>query len=377
MKIAIVHSFYSSKSPSGENRVVQLQVSALQRAGHEVALLSVRTDELGGSVLYSFASAMRVATGRGRSPIELIKAFAPDVVHVHNLFPNYGTAWLRDVSAPVVATLHNFRPLCAAGILARNGQDCVECPTLGSHRSIINRCYRGSAAATLPLAIATRGGGSRNGVLANADALVCLAPRSRDTYARFGPQLSEKIHVVPNFSPDPGVPSELDPESPWVFVGRLTEEKGILELAKSWPSDRSLVIVGSGPLGVQVKAACEGKRVRLTGQLSADEVQTVLRASRAMVFPSTWREGAPAMTYVESLAAGRPALALGGNAVSDDIESGHSGLVIPSLRELYGSLEELDANLKAFSVRARQRFQSEFSESVWLSRIQETYKSVQ
>ena len=46
MKIAVVHSFYSTRQPSGENVVVQLQARALQEAGHEVSLIAAQTDRL-------------------------------------------------------------------------------------------------------------------------------------------------------------------------------------------------------------------------------------------------------------------------------------------------------------------------------------------
>jgi hypothetical protein len=46
VRIAMVHSFYSSSQPSGENTVVLNEVDALRRAGHEVALFAAHTDEL-------------------------------------------------------------------------------------------------------------------------------------------------------------------------------------------------------------------------------------------------------------------------------------------------------------------------------------------
>jgi hypothetical protein len=84
----MVHSFYSSAQPSGENTVVLNEVDALRRAGHEVALFAAHTDELEGEVFYKLRSGMRVATGYGRNPLKAINDFSPDVVHVHNLFPN-------------------------------------------------------------------------------------------------------------------------------------------------------------------------------------------------------------------------------------------------------------------------------------------------
>ena len=87
IRIAMVHSFYSSAQPSGENTVVLNEVDALRRAGHEVALFAAHTDELEGEVFYKLRAGLRVATGYGRNPLKAIRDFSPDVVHVHNLFP--------------------------------------------------------------------------------------------------------------------------------------------------------------------------------------------------------------------------------------------------------------------------------------------------
>ena len=47
MRIAVVHSFYRSDSPSGENQVVAQQVELLREAGHDVLLVARSSDELG------------------------------------------------------------------------------------------------------------------------------------------------------------------------------------------------------------------------------------------------------------------------------------------------------------------------------------------
>ena len=44
MRIAVVHSYYSNRQPSGENVVVDLQVGALRRAGHEVHVVARAAD---------------------------------------------------------------------------------------------------------------------------------------------------------------------------------------------------------------------------------------------------------------------------------------------------------------------------------------------
>ena len=119
MKIAVVHSFYSSTNPSGENLVVDAQVAALRQAGHDVLLIARHTDEEEHRPTYPLRAALSVATGFGASPVRALEQFSPDVVNLHNWFPNFGTRWLKSLKFPSVVTLHNFRTLCPIGTLYR------------------------------------------------------------------------------------------------------------------------------------------------------------------------------------------------------------------------------------------------------------------
>jgi len=87
MRIAVVGSFCSASQPSGENNVVQVQIMALREAGHEALSIRQDTDELQGG-LFALKTGIDVALGTGRAPTPVLRDFKPDIVHVHNLFPN-------------------------------------------------------------------------------------------------------------------------------------------------------------------------------------------------------------------------------------------------------------------------------------------------
>lgn len=121
LRICFIHSYYSADSPSGENQVVDNQISLLREQGHEVEIISLQTDILREEKGYKAKTALNVSFGTGPDPMHLIRRLNPDLVHVHNLFPNWGTHWLSQSEFPLVSTIHNFRPICAAGTLYRNG----------------------------------------------------------------------------------------------------------------------------------------------------------------------------------------------------------------------------------------------------------------
>ena len=87
----------------------------------------------------------------------MLRGYRPDVVHVHNTFPLISAAVLyacRDASVPVVATMHNYRLVCASGNLLRQGAVCHDCLHRLPVRGLVHGCYRGSRAATAPLVVA-------------------------------------------------------------------------------------------------------------------------------------------------------------------------------------------------------------------------------
>jgi hypothetical protein len=179
LRIAVVHSFYSSRQPSGENIVVDLQVDALRRAGHSVEVIARSTDELEQAASYPLRAGWRAATGLGDSPLAEVRAFSPDIVHVHNLFPNLGRRWAKHVGAPVVATLHNYRPICPGSTLFRDGHACTLCPDSGSaHHAVRYSCFKDSRAQTLPVALGTRF--ADDPLLAHADRIITLNDSMRD-----------------------------------------------------------------------------------------------------------------------------------------------------------------------------------------------------
>lgn len=376
MKIAIVHSFYRS-GPSGENLAVQMQANALAEAGHEVQVISRSTDDFINHPWYSLASGLTVATGLGPSPLPEINGFDPDIVHVHNLFPNWGDHWLEKLNKPLVATFHNFRPFCAAGTLNLNGAFCDRCPTQGSFNAVKNSCYGDSHLRSVPLAIATRKR-TGNALLERADQLIFLSPLARDTYAKYaGESISSRSVIVPNFVNPPEPASarpDLTPNS-WIFVGRLSKEKGVLPLIEHWPTSEKLEIVGDGPQKQEIENAIRGRaNITFSGPLNNFQVLDALRRSKGLVFPSVCLESAPSLVYLEALSIGVPVVALAGNAVAEDIGASNTGVVFDSLERLPEALKEAELSRETLVLEGRERFSARFSVESWIQSISETYE---
>ena len=371
MRIGLVHSFYSSRQPSGENLVVMAQLEALRGAGHTVQLFERRTDDVENQSLYAQRSAFGVATGIGSDPSAPLHRFEPDIVHVHNLFPNFGTRWLTRWEGPMVATLHNFRTVCAAGTLFRDGEHCRLCLDHSSAESIRHRCYRDSILATLPLAIATRRG-PRHALLRRADALVCLSARARGIFESAGVR-SDRLHTIPNFSIPVDLPNGVRSDR-WLYVGRLSPEKGIVRLLEGWPADVPLTVVGDGPSAPEVRRLAHNE-VRFIGELDHASVRALMSNSRGLVFPSLWAEGLPTV-YLEALAAGLPVLAFSGSSVADLVIEQKTGLTVDWGSSLEEALSDSVKTFEGLSEHCRSMFDLHYSAELWVKRMTAVYRSL-
>jgi glycosyltransferase involved in cell wall biosynthesis len=378
MRVALVHSFYSDSAPSGENIAVELQLAALRRHGFEVSLVGIRTDDLSAEPAYQLRTAVNVVADTGPSPADALTEFAPDVVHVHNLFPNFSRRWLARWPGPIVATLHNYRAVCSAGTLSRAGGPCRECIDHGnSLPALRHACYRGSRAATLPVAARTWRGLSGDPLIRRADRLLFLAPRSLDYYRSAGLDPS-RAEIVPNFvetNPD----SERDrtePTKPWLIAARLSPEKGITDVLRAWPAGVSLDVYGNGPLQAEVEALATGS-VTYHGPTDRQALLARLPASRGLVFSSHFGEGLPTI-YLEALAAGIPVLATPGNSAADDVARCDSGVVLDdwSPAGFTAGIDIIDSSWANYAAAARERFEAMYSEQSWLRSMERVYDDV-
>lgn len=363
MRIALVHSYYSSRVPSGENSVVDAQVDVLRASGHEVRVLAQSTDQRLRRRSYPVEAALTAATGFGPSPLDELHEFAPDVLHVHNLFPNFGRRWLRTWKGPLVATLHNYRPLCPAATLFRDGGVCTDCPNSGSTRPAVrHRCFHRSSLATVPVALGTRF--ANDPVLQRADVLTTLSSGMSEVYAEHGVP-AEKLVVLDNFVADaPAGPGG----DHWLFAGRIERDKGLHPLIERWPAGHRLVVAGaedeSDPLP-------RHPDVELLGRVPHDELIDLMGRSIGLVFPSVWLEGL-ALVCLEALSVGTPVLTF------DDIPAGRSvselGVGLAGGRtDLPALLQRATESFPALRDHCRGVHAARFTPAAWLRDVEAIY----
>jgi len=327
MRILISHDYYQQSG--GEDRSFEGEAALLQERGHEIVRFTMHNDDINRmsrcrlvrSTFWNSEVYNRLAA--------LVRSHRIEVAHFHNTFPLISPsayAAARSGGAAVVQTLHNFRLLCLNALLYRNGNICEQCLTRAVKLpGVLRRCYRqslpGSGVVAMLLAVHQSLGTWNRAI----DSYVAPSTFARRMLIRGGmPQ--EKIDVVPNSLPfDPGAGSGAGGYA--VFVGRLSQEKGLGTLLAAWRGHSRLPplkIIGDGPLAPVVRNACTAGRIEWLGRRAADEVYRIMGNAAAVIFPSECYETFGRVA-VEAFAVGTPVIASDRGAMAELIAHGRTG----------------------------------------------------
>ncbi|RSM50113.1 glycosyl transferase [Amycolatopsis balhimycina DSM 5908] len=385
MKVLVVHNRYRSEQPSGENNVVDAEVTLLAEGGHKVSLFERRSDDIAAMPLPRKAAVPLMVPWNPAVRKELaarLRASRPDVVHIHNTFPLLSpsvVAACADVGVPAVATLHNYTMVCPPGTLHRDGRICTECVGGSPLPAVKHGCYRGSSAATVPMAASMVA--NRRRWWTGVSRFFCISAAQRDLLVSAG-MPGKRMAVKHNFVTDPGV-RRTGNGSHVLFLGRITEEKGVGLLMRAW--DRlggalgvPLVIAGTGPMQDEVATWATGRSdVSYVGLRNKAECRALTADAVAVVAPSTWLE-AFGLVVVEAMAAGVPTVAAAHGAFPELVDDGATGLLhVPNdaasladrLRAVVG-----DRN-REMGDAARVRYEKDFTPAVGLDRLVAGYEA--
>jgi glycosyltransferase involved in cell wall biosynthesis len=297
---------------------------------------------------------------------------------VHNLFPRITPVALRaarSAGAAVVVTLHNYRLMCLPATLLRGGSVCEDCIGHMPWRGVVHRCYRDSTlgSAALALSLSLHG---RMRAFDEVTRFLAVSDFVRRKHIEAGIP-PDRIVVKANFTWP--VEGRRDAGEYFLFLGRLSPEKGVDTLLRAWRLgglSEPLLVVGDGPEEAALRRAAPSA-VRFAGQVASREVPGILARARALVAPSRWYEAAP-RSIIEAYAAGVPVLASDFGALSDLVTAGVSGLLVAP-EDAGGWVEAVrqladDERSERLGVGARRRWSEHFSPEQGLLGLEDAYR---
>lgn len=138
------------------------------------------------------------------------------------------------------------------------------------------------------------------------------------------------------------------------------------------------VIAGDGPARawLEAKASAEGlgTRVHFTGWQSAGQIETLYQRSRAVVFPSTWKEPF-GLVGIEAMAHGKPVVAFDVGGVGEWLEHERTGVLlargdVSAMSDAIESLCRDQALAARLGAAGRERAQRDFGEGLHVERLE-------
>jgi glycosyltransferase involved in cell wall biosynthesis len=328
-------------------------------------------------LLYSRHAADRLAA--------LIDHRRPDLAHLHNIYHQLSPAILPLLARhgiPVVMTLHDLKLACPNYKMRTNGEICERCKNGRYYHAVLHRCVRGSVAASTLCALelfAHRWSGLYEN---NVDRFIVPSRFYLRKMSEAGIP-DNKLIWIPSFTHIERYAPTYGGSDYFVYVGRLSEEKGLLTLLQAVRGCKgTLVIVGDGPLRSVLERMVETDgldNVRVAGPKSGQALIDLIRGARFSVIPSEWYENCP-RSGIESFACGTPVIGADIGGIPEMVEDGQTGLLFTpfSADDLRKKIEYLfarDDESVRMGKAARAKAEREYSAASHLARLLDVYRS--
>jgi glycosyltransferase involved in cell wall biosynthesis len=180
-----------------------------------------------------------------------------------------------------------------------------------------------------------------------------------------------RVKVKPNFYP--GMPDVF----PWakrnsyvVYAGRLTAEKGVENLVRTWRlwgiEAPTLYILGDGNLKSKLEDMAVGLPIRFLGQVDERKAQSYIARAKLLVLPSECFEGFP-MVVREAFAFGTPVAVSNIGPLPTIVRHGSSGVIFESaspesLLQQVRTVWEKPEVMACMGMAARAEYESKYTE---------------
>jgi glycosyltransferase involved in cell wall biosynthesis len=290
MRIAMLHSTFAVRG--GAEKYVEDITAGLRSRGHEVRVfsrdgeeprLSARLgDRLPGPLRKAFVHLGDLFDPTGPAVGDL-RAFRPDVVHVHN-WQELGALPVARIAGefPAVHTVHDHAILDPNNALGTVGRSAALDTVLRLRSAWIRRRFRRLT-------------------------LLFAAARTRDVI-----RSDPRDRILPPAVASPWHRLEWPPgqRDVFLFLGALSPHKGLDLLLDAWdPELGTLLVAGDGPLrDLVTRTARDEPSVRYLGYLDESGKRAAFATAGWLVFPSR-RAETFGLAPAEALMAGRPVIA--------------------------------------------------------------------
>lgn len=345
----------------GVERAAYNQLASLSQLGIEVKLFSQSTENdalpdpleyFKGGLLKKVRNAFKYIY-RSESQVKLrneIKSFSPDIIHIHSFEGGLtNSIWrvLRNSSAKVYFTLHDYGLVCANHRLLSNGAICTKCINSTKLNSVFYRCNRNSLIFSMvnwlhQLVF------DLNRVGSIVDVFIAPSNFIKSIYLKKYPDW--KIEVLPNAAKirlNERLLVNTERYDKFLFFGRLSAEKGLYEFLEAiceLDLNFQFTIVGEGEDLIRLARFKADKRIKFLGKMTKGELDEIIEQHDWTVTPSVWYENFP-YSIVESYEKLKPVLASSIGGMREMVDDGLTGFTF----QYDSKIEKQNAFIKAIN----------------------------
>jgi glycosyltransferase involved in cell wall biosynthesis len=307
LNILLLHNSYLIKG--GEDTVAYNEFEALKNAGYNVYFMQFSNTTFSAINPISYISSL----GSIFNFYSFFKVFFflfrknINILHVHNLYYTASPSvfWAAKLAGvKTIMTIHNYRLFCLNATFFKGGKPCFECHNKKNFKTgIQDKCFKSSFFASTILAM-TISFNKFIGTWHNKiDKFIVVNLFTKELMIQTGID-QHKIYFKPNFLNTINTNiSSIPKEDFYLYVGRLSEEKGLEHLLNGFSKmNKHLILAGEGSFLANIHSL-NNPLIQGVGLKSQSEINDLLIKCKALVFSSIWIEGMP-MTIIEAFSLG-------------------------------------------------------------------------
>jgi glycosyltransferase involved in cell wall biosynthesis len=331
---------------------------------------------MAANLLYSFEAKSKLDS--------VLSAEKPDVVHLHNYAHQISPSILHTIrkhGIPAVATMHDAKLVCASYLLRCGDRVCDACRLGKYFQCAVKRCVKSSWSKSL---LGTAEMYLHHDVLGIYDIVAThIAPSLflKKKIEEMG--FKGDIVHLPNFIDIAAYRPQYGARSrSIVYVGRLSEEKGLFTLldAAGHIEDATVKIIGEGPLMPALRRrAAEGglQQVSFLGYRTGESLFHEIASSSLVVLPSECHENNP-RAVLEAFALGKPVIGSRLGGIPELVVDGVTGLTFTAgdagdLSRKINSLINSPAAVMSWGRNARKLVEEKFNSEIYYQGLMRVY----
>ncbi len=316
----------------------------------------------------------------------LIDDVRPNIVHAHNVYHHLTPAIfgaIKKKGVPSVMTVHDLKIGCPSKLMLASDGVCERCKGGKTWNAVQQRCLKGSLPLSAVAALETTLHNAIGSYKKNVDLFILPSHFHTNKLVDWGlpadktrylPNAVDVSEMVPNYSAG----------ERFVFVGRLSEEKGLLTFVQAVAdSGVAATIVGTGPQEDELRSLVErtGANVEFAGYQTGDALFDIVRLARALVLPSECYENAP-VVLLEAYGVGTPVLGSDLGGIPELIVPGETGLLATagssaSFAEQLTTMQNLsDGELGDMGRAGRTFVEERFAREQYLEGLLDIYREL-